>query len=116
MLDITVTVVFKAVPGTFQQTIGCGLPLIEKTNKHKTNGSFFFLSICSLKINALRLKSDQIYNDKKDNRQSPSHGVSNDTQVPEYMLILLKANLFCVFLIFNKSDSAGYVTFCQYTM
>lgn len=54
MLDITVTVVFKAVPGTIQQTIGCGLPLIEKTNKHKTNGSFFFLSIYSLKINALR--------------------------------------------------------------
>lgn len=53
MLDITVTVVFKAAPGTIQQTVGCGLPLIEKTNKHKTNGSFF-LSICSLKINALR--------------------------------------------------------------
>lgn len=65
----------------------------RKTNKHKTND-----------------------NDKKDNRQYPSHGVSNDTQVPEYLLIFLKANLFCVVLIFNKSDSAGYVTFCQYTM
>lgn len=53
MLDITVTVVFKAVPGTIQQTVGCGLPLIEKqTNIKQTE--VFFLSICSLKINALR--------------------------------------------------------------
>lgn len=50
MLDITVTVVFKAVPGTIQQTIGCGLPLIEKTNKHKTNGSFFFYQFAVLKL------------------------------------------------------------------